>query len=54
MGNLAEGESDLRSALYLDILRTFRAEELEVAYRRREMQREMPPNATTETDESDA
>ena len=54
MGNLAEGESDLRSALYLDILRTFRAEGIEVAYRRREMQGETPPNATTETDESGA
>jgi small-conductance mechanosensitive channel len=52
MSDLAEGESDLRSALYRDILRTFRAEGIEVAYRRRETQRETPPFTTTETDES--
>ena len=53
MGDLAQGESDLRSALYRDVLRTFRAEGIEVAYRRREMQRENPPSATAETQESD-
>jgi small-conductance mechanosensitive channel len=53
MDDLAQGESDLRSALYRDLLRTFRAEGIEVAYRRREMQRENPPSATAETRESD-
>jgi small-conductance mechanosensitive channel len=36
MGDLAAGESDLRSTLYRELLRAFRAEGIEVAYRRRE------------------
>jgi small-conductance mechanosensitive channel len=51
MADLAEGESELRSKLYREILKAFRAEGIEVAYRRRETQREMPPSATTEMDE---
>jgi small-conductance mechanosensitive channel len=53
MGDLAQGESDLKSVLYRKILRTFRAEGIKVAYRRREMLRETPPSATAETNESD-
>jgi small-conductance mechanosensitive channel len=36
MGDLASGESDLRSALFRDILAAFRAEGIAIAYRRRE------------------
>ena len=53
LGDLAAGESELRSALYRDILRTFRAEGIELAYRRREMARESLPSATAETLESE-
>ena len=50
MGDLAEGEADLRSALYRDILRTFRAEGIEFAYRRREAG-PFPTLATEESNE---
>ena len=36
LGNLAEGESELRSALFRQILKTFRDEAIAIAYRRRE------------------
>jgi small-conductance mechanosensitive channel len=54
MGDLAEGESDLRSTLYREILRTLREQGIEVAYRRRETRSETAPIATPATDESDA
>ena len=46
MGNLAEGESDLRSTLYRDILRTFRAEGIGIPYPRSEVH--LFPTAATQ------
>jgi len=47
LGNLAEGESELRSALFRQVLKTFRDEAIPIAYRRREA----APIPTDETEE---
>jgi len=49
LGDLAEGESELRSALFMQILQTFRNEGIAIAYRRREA----APITTSATEESD-
>jgi small-conductance mechanosensitive channel len=50
MGDLASGESDLRSALFRDILAAFRAEGIAIAYRRREAS-PIPTPAMEDSDE---
>ena len=50
MGDLASGESDLRSALFLEILAAFKAEGIAIAYRRREAT-PIPTPAMQDSDE---
>jgi len=50
LANLAEGESEVRSALFKQLLKAFRDEGIAIAYRRREAA-PIPTSATEESDD---